>query len=123
MVPLESKWERPAIERDKVGSKALVEIGVIVEVDDESRILRVGLSHEIECGVIDGGPLITHGAGVVDEQADGNRLVLMTKGADALRALSSHTRKSAWVRPSTGRPFSSITVQLSRTSSTFSCSV
>ena len=51
-----------------------VEVVVVVEVDDEGFVVRVGGLNESERGFVDAGTLVAHGAAVVNDQAhaDGN---------------------------------------------------
>src|SRR5262249_36522352 len=63
----------------------VVEVGLVVEVDDERLVVRVGAFDERECGGFDFGALVFHAAAVVDDQAEGYRNVFVFESADLLR--------------------------------------
>jgi hypothetical protein len=70
-----------------VGGEVLVEEGFVREVDDEGFVLRVGGADEIEGGGVDGCALVAHGAGVVDEDAEGDGDVGVGEGDDGLKSV------------------------------------
>ncbi len=55
-----------------------VEVVVVVEIDDEGFVVRIGGLDESESGFVDAGTLVAHGAAVVNDQAhaDGNVFAL-----------------------------------------------
>ncbi len=55
-----------------------IEIEIVVEIDDESFILRIAGLHESNGGFVDAGTLVAHAAAIVDHQphADGHILAL-----------------------------------------------
>ena len=55
-----------------VGGQVLVDVGVVGEIDDEGLVFGVGGQDQVERGFVDRGALFVHGAGVVDDQTDGD---------------------------------------------------
>src|SRR5215472_17870845 len=55
-----------------------VKVEIVVEIDDESFVLRITVLDEGESGFVDAGPLVAHAAAVVDNEphADGNVFAL-----------------------------------------------
>jgi hypothetical protein len=50
-----------------------IEIVVVVEIDDEGFVVRIGSLDESQGGFIDAGTLVAHGAAIVDHQAHADR--------------------------------------------------
>lgn len=67
------------------GGEVLIDVGFVGKVDDEGFVLGIGGLNEIERGFVDGGTLLIHGAGVVDDDADGDRHVFMLEADEGLR--------------------------------------
>ena len=73
-----------AAEFGDAGGEILVEEGFVGEVDDEGLVLRIGGADQVESCGIDGGTLVAHGAGVIDEEADGDGDIGVVEGDDGL---------------------------------------
>ena len=67
-----------------VGGEVLIEEGLVGKVDDEGFVLGIGGAHEVESSGVDGGALVAHGAGVINENAEGNGHVRVGEGNDVL---------------------------------------
>ena len=50
-----------------------IEVVVVVEIDDEGFVVRIGSLDESQGGFIDAGTLVAHGAAIVDHQAHADR--------------------------------------------------
>ena len=119
----EAEVREAVLQAAEIGSEVLIEVGLIGEVDDEGLVAGIGGFDEVESGGGDGGALGAHGSRVIDEQADGNRGVLMLNGDDGLREHLFGHLEVALVRPLTSWPLLSRTVQFSTTSSALTSNV
>ena len=81
----EAEVREAVLQAAEIGSEVLIEVSLIGEVDDEGLVAGIGGFDEVESGGGDGGALGAHGSRVIDEQADGDRGVLMLNGDDGLR--------------------------------------
>jgi len=70
-----------------VGGEVLIEEGFVGEIDDEGFVAGVGGAHEVEGGGVDGGSLVAHGAGIIDEDAEGDGDVGVGEGDDGLEGV------------------------------------
>ena len=61
----------------QIAREVLVQVGFVVEVDDEHLVLRIGGLHEFQCRRVDLAAPFPHAAGIVDHQADRDRHVLL----------------------------------------------
>ena len=50
-----------------------IEVIVVIEIDDEGFVVRIGSLNESQGGFIDAGTLVAHGAAIVDHQAHADR--------------------------------------------------
>lgn len=50
-----------------------IEVVVVIEIDDEGFVVRIGSLDESQGGFIDAGPLVAHGAAIVNDQAHADR--------------------------------------------------
>src|ERR1700704_1486072 len=71
-------------EQGNVGGKVLIDKGPIRKVHDECRIRRVRGLYQMQGGIVDRRALVTHRSGVVDENAQRYRDILMLEGCDRL---------------------------------------
>src|SRR5258708_18354324 len=50
-----------------------IEVVVVIEIDDEGFVVRIGSLDESQGGLVDAGTLVTHGAAIVNHQAHADR--------------------------------------------------
>ena len=72
-----------------------VQIRFIVEIHDESLVLRVGIPNQGQSGLFHRLALLPHAAGIVDDQAKGYRHVFVLKVFDLLQHAVLENRKGA----------------------------
>jgi len=70
-----------------VGGEILVQEGLVGEVDDEGFVFGIGGADEVEGGGVDGGALVAHGAGVIDQDAEGDGDVGVGERDDVLQGV------------------------------------
>ena len=67
-----------------VAGQGDIQIRVVIEIDDEHLVLRVGSSHQIERSALHSLPFFPHAAAVVDDDAERNRNILAAEDLDGL---------------------------------------
>src|SRR2546423_7576109 len=70
-----------------VGSKFLIEIVLVVEIDNKNLVIGIARLHQIQRSLVNGITLLSHRAGIVDHNTDGNREIFLMEVSDLLRLI------------------------------------
>jgi hypothetical protein len=76
---------QPLLQFGQVVGKVLIDESLVREVHDEGLILAIRRSHQVHGRLVHRSPLLSHRAGVIDEQTHRNRGVGVFKKRDGLR--------------------------------------
>ena len=84
-------------ELQQVIGEILIEILLVVEVHHKHFVLGIAGAHQIQRSLVHLGALLAHGAGIINEDAHGDRNVDVVKGNDVLRLAIFVNRERTFV--------------------------
>src|SRR5436305_6564012 len=70
-----------------VASEFLVEVVLVIEIDDKNLVVGIAGPHQIQRSLVNRITLLSHRAGVVDHNTDGDREIFLMEVSDLLRLI------------------------------------